>query len=55
MRLRITDYHSEAFDAYYHITESAGALEFVNEYSGSAAVSAPYNGFAELKLACPCT
>ena len=54
MRLRVTDKYSEAFDAYFHIIESAGALEFVNEYSGSAAESATYNGFAELELACPC-
>ncbi len=54
MRPRFTDQYSEAFDAYFHSTESAGALEFDNEFSGSAAVPAPYNGFAELKLAYPC-
>ena len=30
-----------------HIFASAGALAFVNEYSGSAAPPAPYNAFAE--------
>jgi hypothetical protein len=54
MRPRITDRHVEALDAYVHNTEPAGALEFGNEYSGSAAIPAPYNGFAELELACPC-
>ena len=54
MRPRVTDKYSEAFDAYFHSTEPAGVLEFVNEYSGSAAIPAPHNGFAELKLACPC-
>jgi hypothetical protein len=52
MRPRRTDQDAEAFDAYYHSPDAAGALEFVNEYSGCAARPAPYNGFAELKLAC---
>ena len=54
MRPQRTDQYSEAFDAYYHSTDVAGALELVNEYSGCAALPAPYNGFAELKLACSC-
>ena len=45
--------HAEAQDAFEHIFASAGALAFVNEYSGSAALPAPYNAFAEHKLACP--
>ena len=32
---------------------SVGALAFINEYSGYAVTPAPYNGFAELKLAGP--
>jgi hypothetical protein len=42
-----------ACDAHEHIFASAGALAFVNEYSGSAALPAPYNAFAERQLACP--
>jgi hypothetical protein len=42
-----------ARDAHEYIFASAGALAFVNEYSGSAASSAPYNAFAERQLACP--
>jgi len=42
-----------ARDAHEHIFASAGALAFVNEYSGSAASSASYNAFAERQLACP--
>ncbi len=53
MRPRITSKDAAAFDAHFHVLESAGALEFVNEYSGLAALAAPYNAFAELKLACP--
>jgi hypothetical protein len=55
MRPQITDQHAIALDASYHSSESAGALEFLNEYSGCAVTPAPYNGFAELELACPCT
>ena len=53
MHPRMTNLHAEAYDAFSHILDSAGALVFVNEYSGSAAASAPYNAFAEHKLACP--
>jgi hypothetical protein len=35
------------------VFESAGALEFVNEYSGLATRSAHYIAFAELKHAGP--
>jgi hypothetical protein len=45
--------HAEARDAFEHIFESAGALAFINEYSGSAASPAPYNAFAERQLTCP--
>ena len=45
--------HAVARDAHEHIFASAGALAFVNEYSGSAAPPAPYNAFAERQLACP--
>jgi hypothetical protein len=50
---RITSMQAEAQEAFEHTLESAGALTFVNEYSGSAALPAPYNAFAERKLACP--
>jgi hypothetical protein len=50
---QITSLQAEAHDAFEHTLESAGALTFVNEYSGSAAPPAPYNAFAERKLACP--
>ncbi len=53
MHLRMTNMQAEAHDAHEHIFASAGALVFVNEHSGSAAASAPYNAFAEHKLACP--
>jgi hypothetical protein len=50
---QITSLQAEAHDAFEHTLESAGALTFVNEYSGSAAPPAPYNAFAERKLECP--
>src|SRR5215468_3975587 len=50
---RMTNMHAEAPDAFEHTLDSAGALAFVNEYSGSAAPPAPYNAFAERKHACP--
>jgi hypothetical protein len=53
MHLRMTNMQAEAHDAHEHIFASAGALAFVNEYSGSAALPAPYNAFAERQLACP--
>jgi hypothetical protein len=39
MRPRVTNKDAGAFDAYYLSFESAGALEFVNEYSGLAATT----------------
>jgi hypothetical protein len=53
MHPRITSLHAEAHDAFEHTLESAGALTFVNDSSGSAAPPAPYNAVAERKLACP--
>jgi hypothetical protein len=52
MHLRITSIHAQAQDACEHTLESVGALEFVNDSSGSAAPPAPYNAVAELKHAC---
>src|SRR5712691_2240812 len=53
MHPQMTNIQASAQDAFSHIFASAGALVFVNEYSGSAAPPAPYNAFAEHKLACP--
>ena len=53
MHPRMTNMHATAHDAFSHIFASAGALVFVNAYSGSAAATAPYNAFAAHKLACP--
>ena len=53
MRLRITNSHIATSDVYRVRFESAGALEFVNEYSGFAVAPAHYIAFAELKLARP--
>lgn len=39
MRPRVTNKDAQAVDAYYLRFESAGALEFVNEYSGLAATA----------------
>ena len=44
---------AEAPDAFAHIFASAGALAFVNAYSGAAALPAPYHAFAARQLACP--
>ena len=52
MHPQMTNMHAEAHDAFEHIFASAGALAFVNEYAGSAALSAPYNAFAERQRAC---
>ena len=49
----MTNMQAEAHDAFEHIFASAGALAFVNEYAGSAALPAPSNAFAERQLACP--
>ena len=53
MHSRMTNMQASARDAYEHIFASAGALAFVNEYSGSAASPAPYNAFAERQRAYP--
>ena len=53
MHPRMTNIQAVACDAHEHIFASAGVLAFVNEYSGSAALSAPSNAFAERPLACP--
>ena len=53
MRPRITNISTLTFDVRRFNFESAGALEFVNEYSGLAARSAHYIAFAELKHARP--
>jgi hypothetical protein len=56
MPLRSTSLQAQAQDACEHTLDSAGALEFVNDSSGAAALPAPYNAAAELKHACPlCT
>jgi hypothetical protein len=44
---------AEAHDAFEHIFASAGALTFVNAYSGSAALPAPSHACAARQLACP--
>jgi hypothetical protein len=53
MHPQMTNMQAEAHDAFEHIFASAGALTVVNEYSGSAALPAPYNAFAERQQACP--
>jgi len=53
MHPRMTNMQAEACDAFSHIFASAGALAFINAYSGSAALPAPYHAFAERQLACP--
>ena len=55
LRPRITNINDRTFDDYYLSFESAGALEFVNEYSGFAVAPAHYIAFAELKHARPAT
>jgi hypothetical protein len=42
-----------ACDAHEHIFASAGALAFVNAYTGSAALPALSNACAERQLTCP--
>ena len=49
MRQRITNSLASTFDVLRLSFESAGALEIVNEYSGSAVAPARYICFAELK------
>ena len=46
MRLRMTNMQRPALDAHQHSFASAGALAFINEYSGLAAPPASYNAFA---------
>jgi hypothetical protein len=53
MHPQMTNMQAEARDACEHIFASAGALTFVHEYSGSAALPAPSKAFAERQLACP--
>jgi hypothetical protein len=53
MRPRITNISTLTFDVHRFSFESAGALEFVNEYSGLATRSAHYIAFVELKHARP--
>jgi hypothetical protein len=49
MHLRITNKSAKTLDVYPFIFESAGALEFDNEYSGCAVKPAHYIAFAELR------
>jgi len=53
MRPRTTNSSTQTFDVYRFSFESAGALAFVNEYSGFAVQPAHYIAFAERKLARP--
>jgi hypothetical protein len=53
MRPRITNIPTLTFDVHRFSFESAGALEFVDEYSGLATLSAHYIAFVELKHARP--
>lgn len=53
MRPRITNISTQTHDVRRFSFGSAGALAFVNEYSGFAVRPARYIAFAELKLACP--
>jgi hypothetical protein len=48
-----TSIHAQARDACEHTLDSAGALAFVNDSSGSAAPPAPYHASAARQLACP--
>jgi hypothetical protein len=50
MCLQITNYQWVAYDAFSFSLESAGALAFTNECSGSAVLSARYIAFAERQL-----
>jgi hypothetical protein len=52
MHPQMTHMQAEARDAFEHIFASAGALAFVNAYSGSAALPAPYHACAERQLTC---
>jgi len=47
MHRRITNFSQLTFDVYGVSFESAGALTFVDEYSGNAVLPALYISFAE--------
>lgn len=49
MHLLITNKSASTFDVFRFSFESAGALGFVNEYSGNAVTPAHYIAFEELK------
>ncbi len=49
MHLQITNKSAKTLDVYCFSFESAGALEFDNEYSGCAVQPAHYIDFAELR------
>jgi len=49
MHPRITNKSAKTFNVYRFSFESAGALEFDNEYSGCAVRPAHYIAFAELR------
>ena len=53
MHPRMTHRQAEAPEAFEHLFASAGALAFVNAYSGSAALPAPSHTCAARQLACP--
>jgi len=53
LHLRITNSSDITFDVFGFSFESAGALEFINEYSGHAFIQAYYIAFAEPKHANP--
>ena len=53
MRPPTTNSSTQTFDVYCFSFESAGALAFVNEYSGFAVQPARYIAFAKRKLARP--
>ncbi len=53
MHSPITNKPTQTLDVRRFSFESAGALAFVNEYSGYAVRPAHYIAFAELKLAHP--
>jgi hypothetical protein len=55
MHPRRTNIHCIAREAHEHLFASAGALTFVNDYAGSAALLAPYHACAERQQACPCS
>ena len=48
-----THIHCIACEAHEQIFASAGALAFINEYAGAAALPAPSQACAEPQQACP--